>query len=512
MRVDTSKWDYRNMWTTQSGELSTRPGADLLFHLGGGTTQAVPHGGFSTKLQFVDSIMHYILITNTATGNLEMHVIDEGLSETKRRQVLVLGKDNPIRDVTYALVNGEIIISGPDFPTLWGYTGSGLIIANKQDSVDVSIQTLSMPNGICTSWNNRCVIAKGEALFVSDPYAPRTFTAGGILTFPGVIYGLHVSSSGSLVASTAAGVYGLSSQASAQGRAIIGSADKLSNYQITGYRRTAMTPFGLYGLTKRGLKRVDIESSEEIELSDKSYVRSLSDMISFPDYREGEIYQTEDGVAVSMGTIDQDSDDIFSGGICMIDMHNKLKSWWTQTGIRRMVGVMKELEGDDLFLMERSISAYPGPILGYTNIYKFHLSHDSDTPDPEYYGSISGVLGVQPELSPVTRAVYAGADNGGALVKVAVRGEYRKKDGSNQEMVTGINGVEIGNPGNDKDNWESTGIPTAKRMKTRELQALRFQFSKRTNDISLEIAVQSGKARVGAVDIATGGYGKKRPV
>ncbi len=509
--IDTAAWDFRNVWTTQSGEISTRPGADKIFQMNGAGATSVPHGGFSCKLQFVDSIFHYMLVTNqmVTPNTLEIHVIDENLSDTLRVQVLPLGVATPIRAVTAAIVNGEIIISGPDMPTLWGYTGSGLVIASKEESVDVSVETLSMPNGICVSWAGRCVIAKGEAIFISDPLAPRTYTAAGIVTLPGTVYGLHVTANGSLVAATANGVYGLSSQAAAQGRKIVGSLQKLSNYQATGYRQTAMTPFGLYGLTKGGIKQIDVVNANEILLSDKTYVRSLSDMISYPDYREGTIFETSDGVAVSMGTLDQDNDNEFGGGICRISLEKSMKSWWTQKGIKRLVGVLREREGDDLFLMEKESAVANS---SESCVYKYHIDHDSDDGMAnEYYGGISGIVPVSSDMWPVVRAVYTETDNGGAMIKCAVRGEYRKNNGSLQETVTDTNGVVIGSAISPKDQWTANGPLASPKLRTRELDSYRFQFAKRTNDISIETSAQGGKARIGNISMDTGGYAQGRP-
>jgi len=506
MTIDTSSWDKRNIWTTQSGELCTRPGADKVFQMNGSGAKSVPHGGFSSKLQFVDSIFHYMLVTNqeVTPAVLELHIIDENLSDTLRVQVIPLGLATPVRAVTSAVLNGEIIISGPDIPTLWGYTGSGMVIAEKQESVEVSLETLSMPNGICVSWASRCAIAKGEAVFVSNPLAPRTYTAGGIVTLPGIVYGLHVTANGSLVMATANGVYGLDSQAAGQGFKILGSLQKLSSYQATGYGQTAMTPFGLYGLTKGGIKQIDVASAPEITLSDKTYVRSLSDMISFPDYREGQLFQTSDGVAVSMGTLDQDNDNEFGGGVCMVSLERNVKSWWTQKGIKRLVGVLHEREGDDLFLMEKE-SATPNS--SESCVYKYHLDHDTDDgAGNQYFGGTSGLVAASADLWPVVRAVFTEADNGGALLKSAVRGEFRKKNGDLQEVTTSANGVVVA-----VNDWKADVPAVTERLKTRELESYRFQFSKRTNDISIETSAQGGKTRIGTVSMDTGGYAQGRP-
>ena len=190
----------------------------------------------------------------------------------------------------------------------------------------------------------------------------------------------------------------------------------------------------------------------------------------------------------------------------MVDFDAGIKSWWTMESMRRMVGMMHEREGDDVFLMTQRVNLASL----FTGFYKFHLDRDNLPGNAEYYGSMSGLVANNPETSPVVRAIYMKADNGGNLVKVAVRGEYRKKNGTEQEIVTDPNGVIIGSAATPQDIW--TNDPAGKRVKTRELESSRFQFAKRTNDISIEVSAQSGRVRLGSVDIATAGYGSRRPI
>ena len=509
MQVDITQWDLRNMWKNQSNELITRPGYDELCLIkADGSTGAnlIPRAGFSVKSQFVDSIQHYVLVGRQDTGTLELRILNENMDVDAPRQILQMGSDRRIRALGYAVIGGEIVIAGPDIPTLWGYTGSGIAVAKKQNTINVTMETMGIPQGLCTAWADRCVIAVREAIFISDPYAPRTYTTTGFITMPGVVYGLHASPDGSLTIVTADGVYSLSAQSAATGAGISGSIEKLSNYQASDYNQSALTPHGLYGLSQRGVKRIDVDSSPEMTLSDKSYVRSLSDMISYPDYRSGSLYRTSSGLAVTVGTMDADDDTHYEGGVCMIDFDGGIKSWWTMESMRRMVGVMHEREGDDVFLMTQRASL----ATLFAGFYKFHLDRDNLPGNQEYYGSMSGLVPNNPETSPVVRAVYMKADNGGNLVKVAVRGEYRKKNGTNQQIITDPNGVIVGSAASPQDIW--TNDPAGKRVKTRELESNRFQFAKRTDDISIEVAAQSGRVRVGSVDMETAGYGSRRPI
>jgi hypothetical protein len=506
MQVDTGNFDLRNIEMNQSGELSVRHGAWLMNNILSPDSSALTSSSFdaqraiSVKSQFVDDIQIYAIGNSEFNGNLWLQILDETLSYANRKQIINLGKARQIRAMTSAVVNGQLIISGPDIPTLWGYTGSGLIFAEKQESINVTTETLSMPNGICASWAGRCVIAKGEALFVSDPLAPRTYTAGGVVTLPGICYGLHVSPEGSLIAVTSNGVYGLSSQAAAQGQAIIGSLQKLSNYKASDYNCSCLTPKGLYGLTERGVVRIDVDGAEDILLSDGSYVRALTDMISFPSYRVGEVFETQRGLCVSMGTLDEDADGEFSGGLCMVDFNSNTKSWWTTRGMTRVRSIFESREGEDTFLFEGAAGAAPfSPRAHVITFDRIGRNYGGGTNPVK--GFVSGLVPTSLEISPVVRHVWLSSDNGGQNVSCAVRGEYIKNNGTLQEAVTAANGVVVG-----VDFWADS-MTDSRRYKTAELKRTRFSFAKKTNDISLEAGAEGSTSRLRVLNMDVAGYG-----
>jgi len=511
MQVDTGNFDLRNIETNQSGEMAVRHGAWLMGSALNPNSNAGSYEdfnarrGLSVKSQFVDDIQVYVIGNSDSNGNLWLQILDETLNFANRKQILPLGKAREIRALSHAVVNGQLIISGPDIPTLWGYTGSGLIFAEKQESINVTTETLSMPNGICASWAGRCVIAKGEALFISDPLAPRTYTAGGVVTLPGICYGLHVSPEGSLIAVTANGVYGLSSQAAAQGQAIIGSLQKLSNYKASDYNCSCLTSKGLYGLTERGVARIDMDGADDIPLSDGSYVRSLTDMISFPNYKVGEVFETQRGLCVSMGTLDADADGQFAGGLCMLDFNSNTKSWWTTRGMTRVRSIFKSREGKDTFLFEGTEGV--APFLPRTHIVTFDRIGKNYDADPDVNnqfpvkGYVSGLVPTSLQVSPVVRHVWLSSDNGGQKVSCAVRGEYIKNNGTLQEAVTAANGVVVG-----VDSWAST-MSDPRRYKTAELTRTRFSFARKTNDISLEAGAEGSTSRLRVLNMDVAGYG-----
>ena len=509
MKIDTSNFDLRNMDVNQSGELSVRGGEHIMQAIinpesvtgSAGRKSFVGERALSVKSQFVDDIQFYVIGGNRdapgvlANGDLWLQVLEEDLTYGNRKQCINLGRYRPIRAVSSAVINGQLIISGPDIPTLWGYTGSGLTFARKQDSVNVTVETLSMPNGICVSWAGRCVIAKGETLFISDPLAPRTYTAGGIVPLSGFIYGLHVGINGDLIAVTADGVFSLSSQAAAQGQRIIGSIQKLSNYRASKYNCSALTPNGVYGLTRRGMARIDIDSGQEISLSDGSYVRSLTEMINFPDYRVGEIFETQKGACVSIGDIDDDQDGDFTGGACMVNFESGLKSWWTMKGRSSIRSIFTTREGDDSFFV---LSGLDG-VVSKTHIQSFDRIGNSNAIPTT--GFASGIVVSGLETSPVVRQVYLSANNGGLKTSCAVRGQKFRRNGTLQEVTTKSNGIVIG-----ADTW-ATAMTDSRRYKTAELVRARFDFAKKTNDISIEVGIEGATSRVRLLNLDIAGYG-----
>ena len=510
MKIDTSNFDLRNIDVNQSGELSVRGGEYIMQTLvnpesvtaAAGRQSFVGERALSVKSQFVDDIQFYVIGGNRdtpgvlANGDLWLQILEENLTYGNRKQCVNLGRYRPIRAMSSAVINGQLIISGPDIPTLWGYTGSGLTFARKQDSINVTVETLSVPNGICVSWAGRCVIAKGETLFISDPLAPRTYTAGGIVPLAGIIYGLHVGINGDLVAVTADGVFSLSSQAAAQGQRVIGSVQKLSNYRASKYNCSALTPSGIYGLTKRGIIRIDVESGQEISLSDGSYVRSLTEMINFPDYRVGEIFETQKGACISIGDMDDDGDGDYTGGACMVNFESGLKSWWTIKGRSSIKSIFKTREGDDSFF----VLGFQDILVSKTHIQDFNRIGNSNIAAPTT-GFVSGIVASGLETSPVVRQVYLSANNGGLKVNCAVRGQKFKRNGSLQEVTTKSNGVVIGT-----DDW-ATAMTDSRRYKTAELIRARFDFAKKTNDISIEAGIQGATSRIRLLNIDIAGYG-----
>jgi hypothetical protein len=484
--IDTSRFDLRNMWTLPGGELCVRPG---LVNFRAAVSNEEIVAGFSVRGQYADRINHYLVIFDTSTSNnhhTKIVVFDE---EFQQLQSLPVSNTKP-RVVTHAVVTGELIISSPDFPTVSGYTGGGITVAEKVSIADRA--TINIPQGICASWNGRCVIADGERLFISDAAMPRTYTSAGIVALEGHIYGLHVTPGGGLVAITGNGVWGLGADAAAAGPEIIGIIDNISDHSANNYGQSALVRNQLHALTGRGLKRID-RGQEETPLSDATMSRSVAEMINFPDYRIGKVFAGRKGPIISMPGEDS---------VCMFDLTRGIRSWWqpeTTEGTLDIVGVLYEDDDNELLVDKSRIYAF----YGNTEDGDDHTTTGGIKPT----GSMAGRVPTPPEASPVVRSVTTSSDNGSRVQKAAIRGLDKTKTTPtpvSSGFSTRTDGIVL-------TQSPSTMWGDGREYRSRELKSLRFLFSRRTDDVTVEVGATQALSRVGLVDVKTGGQGRNRP-
>ena len=170
LAIDLRPFSKRNIWPTASGDLAVRPGLRQILTataLLGSARNIV--GGFSVPNSYTGEVWHYIFHSSpTGPADLQLRIVDENGTAW---QDFSLSSDIVPRVITHAVVEGEIIIASPDFPTLWGLVGSSVTWATKVASDNPSTTAINVPQGICTAWNNRVVIADGRSLFFSDPVA-----------------------------------------------------------------------------------------------------------------------------------------------------------------------------------------------------------------------------------------------------------------------------------------------------------------------------------------------------
>lgn len=476
--VDTTNQDdfkRLNMWRLKSLESCVRPGLRRIYTPDSGKTLV---GGFSYTSEFTGETWHYVFdVASTGTRNLRVQILTE---DFETWQILTLNSDMVPRAITAAVVIGQIVIGGPDMPTLWGLVGGPLRIATKVASDNPATTALDIGPGIVCSWVNRVVRAEGNSYFVSDPIAQtggdaRTYTAENAGALPGVIYGLHEGAGGMLVAVTSAGTYGLDASAAAVG--IVGSNGTdwrmLNHHVATSYASSCTVRGRVYALSNDGWVPVDEESLDEVHLTDFYQSRAYGTRISLDDYRTARMYGTGDGPIVAADVVNS---------MHALDIVHKIASWWTNLVTPtnfHVRGVLQAGDGEEMLLCENGIFRIIGNFDGEIAL----TSGVATQPTGVVLGTIPG----SPMDSRSVEFLHTAADVGGAgSIKCALQGS--PKSGT---PLAAPEGITIGT-----DAWGTT----AKRYVSTPMRGARFRWSpstcSNTRDITIEVGADGCGARL----------------
>lgn len=488
---DARQWSKLNMWRLPSQELCVRPGLRRIFTPSAGRVLV---GGFSVSNQFTGEQWHYVFDAVIAgTKALRLLIMDEDFQVFESLQI---NADMIPRVITHAVVEGQIIIASPDFPTLWGLVGSGVRRAVKVASDNPSTTAINVPRGICSAWCNRVVIADGNSLFFSDPVAAtggdtRTYVAENQNQRPGIVFGIHEGAGGMLVVSTNSGVYGLDSAAAAVG--IIGSNGtdwRLLNHQKSiSFSSTATVRGRVFGLTRLGYILVDEESTEEQALTEPVQPRAFGPRISIEDYRACRIYAGSDGPIVAADVVN---------AVFMTDLAHQKMSWWRSSHSPTsfvLKDMLQEPDGSPLMLCTNGIFRFDGNFDGEVAL--------SSGVNPQPKGSLFSVLPVSPSMSETVRHVHVGAEQGGnGAIYAALRGAIRVVVPAVDEQ-----GLTIG-----ADSWGTN----SKRYTTTPVTDARLAFgpmdSSAQRDIGIEVATDGCMTRMmPTVDVDMSESAPKRP-
>lgn len=470
LAIDLRPFSKRNIWPTASGDLAVRPGLRKVLTpttlLG---IARVIVGGFSVPNSYAGEVWHYIFhVATSGTKDLKLTIVDENATIF---QEFSIASDVIPRVITHAVVEGEIVIASPDFPTLWGLVGSSVTLATKVASDNPSTTAIDIPRGICTAWNNRVVIADGTSLFFSDPVAatggsPRTFVAENQNQRPAPVYGIHEGAGGNLIVVTARGVYGLDSSAAAVG--IIGSNGSdwrmLNHAETWSYGSSCVVRGRVYALTKRGYMLVDTENDNEEEINDPVQPRYFGPRIASDDFRNASMLAMDAGPCVSFGT-----------SLSVHDLARQTRSWWT-TGITTtwsVVGVLKDLDGTEMLLCS-------------DGVYMIGGNFDGDgtmTPAAtQPKGVFCGLVPTSPANSPTVRQTHQGGALGGAgLLYFAVRGDVQS-DVAPADLRGLIEGT---------DTWGASKV-----WLTTPVQSRALDFNINSDDLGIEVATDYAATRV----------------
>ena len=485
--VDISSWAKTNVWMLSSGEMAVRPG--LRRHLAPDASR-IFCGGVSVLNQFTGEAWHYVFDCTSSVSTsrgLRLQIYDDDFVIF---QTLTLGVNADPRTITLAVVEGQILICSPDFPTLWGLVGSMMILAVKVASTNPSTTALDVPRGIVSAFCNRFVIADGPSLYFSDPIAAtggdgRTFVAQNQNQRPSPIFGLHEGAGGQLIVVTQRGTYGLDASASAVG--ILGNngtAWQLLNHAESNSFNSSCSVAGrVFALCQNGYKLVDIEGDSVEVISDPMLPRAYGPRIAADDWRGGRMFGGDLGPVVSM-----------SDSVSMHDLAGKCRSWWNrpQSGTAFAVrGMLKSADGIEFIMAEDGIYEPVG------NYDADDLTETAAAAQPK--GVFTGRVPSGPGQNTTIRSVRAvGSLGGTGSIYVAVRADAQSDvpPADARALVVGTS------------SWGAAGVI----YEPAPLAAVRWQGALNSHDIGIEIALDFCDTRTGtAIDVGTSESATNRP-
>jgi hypothetical protein len=468
--IDVRNWSKQNVYPLQSGEFAARPGLRRIATPDAGRIFV---GGFTVQNPYTGDVAHYLFdVISASTTQLRVRILDEDFVVW---QELGLQVNVDPRVITHAVVEGEIIISSPDFDTLWGLVGSGLSLARAVASDNPATTAIPVPRGICTPWCNRVVIANGASLFISDPV---TATGGSTQTYvgenqnqrPGPVYGIHEGAGGQLIALTTRGVYGLDSSASAVG--IVGSSGTdwrlLNHHESYSYASSAVVRGRCFALSRAGYMLVDIENNKEEVLDDVMAPRAYGIRVANSDYRSCRIFAGDEGPWVAYG-------DLLSAH----GLDDGTRSWWTCAvdTTFRLRGCLRTADGGEMLLCEDGIYLPGGNVDGGQL-----LSTEAAT-QPK--AIMCGAVPTNPAQNPTVREVtYAASVGGAGSIYAAVRGDAQSATppADTRSLIIGTN------------SWGDAG----KTYQPSPVVSRRLQFDLNGDDVTIEVAADFPETRLGA--------------
>jgi hypothetical protein len=484
-------WSLQNLELSRSGELVVRrallteSGVPLpVFGTNLGLSPGTFVAGWSLRSQNTGEVTHYLVVRHR-DGRGELYLYRESFAGFELGSVPlgILPERTFVTCATLASPHTsslEILIGGPDIRTHYGFVGGGVVVAEKVEDEDPDTDALDIPRGIVGSVAGRAVIASGKNLFFSNAYGtaivdgpegvfeavftgPRTYSAVNIGDMAAAIYGLHTSDAGDLYVVTDRGVWALPPVALSQGLAVVDLFRKVSDYNATGYGQTAFSRGILYGLTSKGVAR--LSDGTEISLDENRYSRALALPMEVSDYRQCQLLATDRGVAVS-----------HRRGIFLLDELSQHRTWITAPSRdMRAAGILREREGHEIFVLPNALASLYGTNEAVTGI-------------------AAGLLQAPPQASLVVREVTTSSDSAGNQSAAVRGGSVRVKPTPQQGAIIGT------------DTWSSTEPFGEKALRSR-----RHRFAVRTDDPTVEIAAEHPGSRLGMIDVAFGGQGRRRP-
>jgi hypothetical protein len=519
--IDTSFWINRNTWINSFGERVVREGlqkqTNVAFKAKGNFA-----GGFSLKNPRTGDVCHYVLITGEEAC---VCLLDE---EFQIKQKYDLGKGfNPQGPFQGAsLGNGQLLMGAPGMQMLWGFIGSGFKAAVKQESsLSLDFNTVSIPDGICVSWQGRVVIAARDALFFSDVLSPRAFLAANTHRTPGLVYFMKVSQAGQLFIGTSTGMYTVAADSVYSGEILQPIFQKVSEVPTHNFFKSAMTSLGPVTLSEKGIISTSSLQPNELLLGDPTMPRSIGEPNHYVNFKNAKILETKEGPLVVMTPDSRSFIDSATRNSSVLAVRVNEKqgffSWWEPSKTRPTAsqytfskftngfdfqGTLYDEDGREFVMTGDMI------LTSYGNLDEFASSPIDPDEEVEQegsrggafvLGSIYGAMTIPPPGNPVVRYVVTASDNVGSYQYVAVRGTIKRSAPLPKNIPTCDDNID----------WFDVAPSVAtSRYYEKTLQSIKHNFSIRTQDPTIEIGVEGSGFRLGLSEVVSKGPGKFRYV
>lgn len=457
--LDLDRFNRFNLYPLASGEMAVRPGLRKLKSFAA-TSKIVACR--SIKHPYSEEVWHYFVDFSTVDGCV-VRILDEAFTEIQKYETGI--NSEPIT-ANIIVVADQVLVTSPSFATAWGHLGDGLVQATPKDSINQdNTPAMPIPAGISVSWVGRAVIGDGQGIKISDALEPRTFTGANTVRGPWAsnVYGLHVTEQGALVVISDTGVYALHESAAAA-QVILGEWHEITQYSALDFDDTAVARGELWGLTRRGLRRLSPEG-EEMRISEFRIPRKYGPRVHISDYRDAKIISGQDGPMVAL------RDRLFT-----MDRANNHFGWWSAPNETtwRIVGTLYDHRGGEMLVSESDVFRVEGNFDGAAQATTANEDATAVT------GGYAGSVGQPPNAQMTVRKVRFAADGVGPI-KVAVRGEEKTRTPNrNGIVIDGANSWSDGNTLEDAD-----------------LEPAEVGFRKRVQEITLELATEGPRTRVG---------------
>jgi hypothetical protein len=430
-------------------------------------------GGFSLRAPNTSEIYHYFFLRVPSTLDGYCYITDEEYSVFTST---ALGRVPDGAYVTYAQQGNQVLVNSPHLSSaFYGIVGSSLIRAVKQDSVNPDTTAIDIPTGIVCSFGNRNPIAQGAIVYFNDPGTEiRTYTGANAVNVGGVVTDMFEGPGGGLYMCTTNGVYVLPQDSIGQGQLVYGMLSKVSAYETSSYGNAVAARSGLFGLTRNGVASIG-ESVNEVRLTDYNGRRYRTEYVgpgSGSDYRNGRIFQSNDGLLISI-----------DGRLVSFEIGEASYSWMYNSTEMDVIGRLRSRDGADLWLMPDRLVEQIG-----------NLEFDAST----IAGYACGTVPVDTEGSTLIRSVTTTGNNIG-------RSQYAYIMSTAKSATTPASGRADNVIGT--DTWSASNLYTVEEDRSR-----RHLVAIRTDHLDLEIGLEGSGSKLGPVALdSMRGKGRRRP-